>query len=36
MRVDFPDPEGPITAVKRPRAMFTSTESRATTAVSPP
>ncbi len=35
MRVDFPEPEGPITAVKRPRAMSTSTESRASTVVSP-
>ncbi len=33
--VDLPEPEGPITAVKRPRAMSTSTESRASTAVSP-
>ncbi|MDH6615250.1 hypothetical protein M2163_002358 [Streptomyces sp. SAI-135] len=33
--VDFPEPEGPMTAVKRPRAMSTSTESRASTAVSP-
>ncbi len=33
--VDLPDPDGPMTAVKRPRAMSTSTESRASTVVSP-
>ncbi len=33
--VDFPEPDGPMTAVKRPRAMSTSTESRASTVVSP-
>ncbi len=33
--VDFPDPDGPMTAVKRPRAISTSTESRASTVVSP-
>ena len=33
--VDLPEPEGPMTAVNRPRAMSTSTESRASTAVSP-
>lgn len=33
--VDLPEPEGPITAVYRPRAMSTSTASRASTCVSP-
>src|SRR4051812_24679608 len=35
MRVDLPDPEGPMIAVNCPRAMSTSTWSRATTRVSP-
>jgi hypothetical protein len=33
--VDFPEPDGPITAVNRPRTMSTSTESSASTVVSP-
>ena len=35
MRVDLPDPEGPMIAVKRARAMETSTPSSAVTAFSP-
>ena len=33
--VDFPDPDGPITAVKRPRSNSTDTPSNAQTAASP-
>jgi hypothetical protein len=33
--VDFPDPDGPITAVKRPAGISRSTFSRAVTAWSP-
>jgi hypothetical protein len=35
MRVDFPEPDGPITAVALPGAMFTETPRKASTAVSP-
>ena len=35
MRVDFPDPDGPMTAVKRPATKSTETPSRAWTALSP-
>ena len=35
MRVDLPDPEGPMMAVNSPRPNSTSTASRAVTAVSP-
>src|SRR5471032_2605189 len=35
MRVDLPDPDGPMTAVSRPRATSTDTSRRAVTAVSP-
>ena len=31
MSVDFPDPDGPMTAVKRPRSKVTSTPARART-----
>jgi hypothetical protein len=33
--VDLPDPDGPITAVKRPAGKVTDTSSRARTVVSP-
>ena len=33
--VDFPDPDGPITAVKRPRSKVTLTPARAWTVASP-
>ena len=33
--VDFPEPDGPMTAVSRPRAMSSETPRRASTAVSP-
>ena len=35
IRVDFPDPDGPITAVSRPRGTSTDTPRSASTAVSP-
>ncbi len=35
MRVDLPEPEGPMIAVNRPTSNSTSTERRATTWVSP-
>ena len=35
MRVDLPEPDGPMMAVKRPVGKSTVTSSRATTAVSP-
>ena len=35
MRVDLPDPDGPMMAVKRPAGNPTVTSSSATTAVSP-
>jgi hypothetical protein len=35
MRVDLPDPDGPITAVNRPRSNVTFTPSRARTTASP-
>ena len=35
MSVDLPEPDGPITAVRRPSAMSTETPRRASTAVSP-
>ena len=35
MSVDLPEPEGPMTAVKRPLGISTVTSSRARTAVSP-
>ena len=35
MSVDLPEPDGPITAVRRPRAMSTETPRSASTAVSP-
>src|SRR5512134_1109861 len=36
MRVDFPDPEGPITARKSPARMSRSTSARPTTLPAPP
>ena len=35
IRVDLPEPDGPMIAVKRPRSNAQLTESRATTRVSP-
>ncbi len=35
MSVDFPDPDGPMTAVKRPRSKSTVMPSRARTTASP-
>jgi hypothetical protein len=35
IRVDFPDPDGPMTAVSRPRGTSTDTPRSASTAVSP-
>ena len=35
MSVDLPEPDGPITAVRRPWAISTETPRRASTAVSP-
>ena len=35
MSVDLPEPDGPMTAVSRPRAMSSETPRRASTAVSP-
>ena len=35
MSVDLPEPDGPMTAVRRPSAMSTETPRRASTAVSP-
>ena len=35
MSVDLPEPDGPMTAVRRPAAMSTETPRRASTAVSP-
>ena len=35
MRVDFPDPDGPMMAVKRPVSKSTVTSSRARTSVAP-
>ena len=35
IRVDFPEPDGPITAVSRPRGTSTDTPRSASTAVSP-
>ena len=35
IRVDFPDPEGPMTAVNQPRSKVTLTRSRARTAACP-
>ena len=35
IKVDFPDPDGPITAVSRPRGTSTDTPRSASTAVSP-
>ena len=35
IRVDFPDPDGPMIAVKRPRGIPTVTPSSATTRASP-
>ena len=35
MSVDLPEPDGPMTAVRRPAVMSTDTPRRASTAVSP-